>query len=74
MYVSLHAKRLSFLSSFIQTIVIGLGPGDSVGKATDFRLEGPGSNIGGDEIFRLSKLALGLTQPPVKSVPGLSSG
>ena len=28
------------------------GPGSSVGIATDYGLDGPGSNHGGDEIFR----------------------
>jgi len=46
-------------------------PGSSVGIATDHGLEGPGSNPGGDEIFRPSRPALGLTQPPVERVPGL---
>ena len=50
------------------------GPGSSVGIATDYRLEGPGSNPGGDEIFRSSKPALGPTQSPVKWVLGLSCG
>jgi len=42
--------------------------------ATDYRLEGLGSNPGGDEIFCPCRLTLGLTQPPVKWVPGLSQG
>jgi len=53
---------------------LGSGPGSSVGRATDYGLDGPGSNPGGDEIFRSSRPAVGPTQPPVKWVPGLSRG
>jgi len=50
------------------------GPGSSVGKATDYGLDGPGSNPSGDEIFRPSRPALEPTQPPVHWVAGLSRG
>ena len=39
-----------------------------------YGLDGPGSNPGGDEIFRASRTALGPTQPPVQCVLGLSRG
>ena len=55
-------------------IYIYCGPGSSVSIATDYPLDGPGLNPGGDEIFRLSRPALGPTQPPVQWVPGLSWG
>jgi len=57
----------------VRTVDIG-GSGSSVGIATDYGLDGPGSNPGRDEIFRPSKPTLGPTQPPVKWVTGLSRG
>ena len=45
------------------------GPGSSVGIATDYGLDGPGSNPGEDEIFRPSRPAL---VPTHHWVPGLS--
>jgi len=51
-----------------------VGPGSSVGIATDCGLEGQGSNPGGDEIFGASRSVLRPTQPPVQWVPGLSRG
>jgi len=54
--------------------MVARGPGSTVGKATDYGLDGLGSNPGGDEIFRPSRPALVPTQPPVKWVPGFSWG
>jgi len=48
------------------THIVNSGPGSSFGIATDYALDGPGLNPGGDEIFRPSRPALGPTQPPVK--------
>jgi len=59
---------------YTSCIYIYIYPGSSVGIATDYGLDGPGSNPGGDEIFRPSRPALGATQPPIQWVPGLSRG
>ena len=50
------------------------GPDTSAGIATDYGLDGLGSNPVEDEIFRPSRPALEPTQPLVKCVPGLSRG
>jgi len=56
----------------ISMVLLGLillvlcGPGSSVGIATAYGLDGPGSNPSGDEIFRPSRLALGPTPASCK--------
>jgi len=50
------------------------GPVSSIGIATDYGLDGLGSNPVGDEIFRPSRPALGPTQPPVQMGTGCFPG
>ena len=71
-----HFKPVSvgFVGKNITALIEGCGTGSSVGIATDYGLDDPGSNPGGDEIFRPSRPALWPTQTPVKWVPGLSRG
>jgi len=47
-------------------------PGSSVGRATDYGLDGPGSNPSGDEIFRL-RVHPGSCVMGTGSFPGLSA-
>jgi hypothetical protein len=52
------------MQRYIYIYICGLG--SSVGIATDYGLDSPGSNPVGDEIFGPSRPALGPSQPPVK--------
>ena len=62
----------------VYTSVTLCGQGSSVGIATDYGLNGPGSNSGGDEIFRTSRPGPGAHPAPCTmgagSFPGLKCG
>jgi hypothetical protein len=79
----IHLRQIPSLcvhgSSQINKLYVSLcGPGSSVGIATDYGLDGPGSNHGREEIFRPSRPALGPTQASCKmgtgSFPGVKCG
>jgi len=70
--VQVHAMlviQINFYTMYgtynIKILRITYGPGSSVGIATDYGLDGPGSNPGGDKIFHPSRPALEPMHPPV---------
>ena len=69
-----YVFNIMLYGRFGEGYIIYCGPGSSVGIATHYGLEGPGSNPCGNEIFRPPRLVLGPTQPPIKWVPGLYRG
>jgi hypothetical protein len=74
-YFHLHVEKdyHSISSSEVATVIYS-GPGSSVGIATDYGLDGLEIESWWGEISRLSRPALGPTQPPVQWVLGLSLG
>ena len=62
---SLDLMLSLLLLFFTSYSAVDRGSGSSVGIATDYGLKGPGSNPGGDEIFRPSRPVLWPTQPAV---------
>jgi hypothetical protein len=53
---------------------LNVGRDRAVGRATSYRLDGPGKDPNRGEIFRTLSERLGPTQPPIKWVLGLFTG
>ena len=60
-FLELSIPCIVSYSDYIFNISTKCGPGSSVGIATDYGMDGPGLNPGGDEIFCPSRTALGPT-------------
>jgi len=60
-YTYMHVYIYICIYIYVCVHIYICGPGNSVGIATDYELDGPGSNPGGDEIFRPFRPALGPT-------------
>ena len=61
MYVCMYACVCVCMCVCVCVYIYIYGRGSSVGIATDYGLDGPGSNPGGHEIFRPSRPAPGPT-------------
>jgi len=65
---------LTYLLTYVLTYLLTCGPGSSVGIETDYGLDGPRSNPGGDEIFRPSRPAPGAYAASCKMGTGFFPG